>query len=238
MKLLLFSFLILVCPDIYSQNIQLHWDLRHTIDPVVNPKNFPSFSFEYFKNTDSIRQGSFMLKLEYRLDGRNSNPGQVFTQVSQSFRFWKPKINLSVTYSGGLGVNSDFYGYYIPNSFGLGPAVTFQVEGTWIASSAYFRVNVFDRPSYDPQLTIWFGRNLFNYCVYVSGSFVFWTQNNNQGSEATMNLTGKKFAFFGDPQFWFKIKKGFSAGSKINVYYNLLNSRIQFYPSLGLKYQF
>jgi len=103
MKYLLCSALILLTGTLLSQNIQLHYDLRHSLDEKLNPKNFPSFSFEYFKNIDTLNNGSFLFKLDSRLDGKNSNMGQVFTQISQSIKFWKPKIYLSVTYSGGLG---------------------------------------------------------------------------------------------------------------------------------------
>ena len=240
MKYLLCSALILLGVTVFSQNIQLHYDFRHSLDPKLNPKNFPSFSFEYFKNIDTLGSGSFLLKLDSRLDGKKNNTGQVFTQVSQSIKFWKPKIYLSFTYSGGLGVTSTNFGYYLSNSFGIGPACTFQWNGAWISACAYFRVNVFDKPSYDPQVTLWFGKGLLNYKIYFAGSFVFWSQNRNQGDDATRDLRGKKIAFFGDPQIWFRIKNGFSAGSKINVYYHLLsdNNQIQFYPTLGLKYQF
>jgi Domain of unknown function (DUF5020) len=239
MKYLLCSALILLTMPVFPQNIQLHYDLRHSLDPNLNPKNFPSFSFEYFKNIDTLNNGSFLLKLDSRLDGKKSNMGQVFTQLSQSIKFWKPKIYLSLTYSGGLGVTSTNFGYYLSNSFGIGSAYTFQLNGAWVSVCAYFRVNVFDKPSYDPQATLWFGKGFLNYKIYFAGSFVFWSQNRNQGDDATRDLRGKKIAFFGDPQIWFRIKGGFSAGSKINVYYHLLsdNNQIQFYPTLGLKYQ-
>jgi hypothetical protein len=240
MKYLLCSALILLTGNLLSQNLQLHYDLRHSLDPKLNSKNFPSFSFEYFKNIDTLDHGSFLLKLDSRLDGKESNTGQVFTQISQSIKFWNPKIYLSVTYSGGLGVTTTNYGYYLSNSFGIGPAYTFQWNGAWVSVCTYFRVNMFDKPSYDPQVTLWFGKGFINYKIYIAGSFVFWSQNRNQGDDATRDMRGKKIAFFGDPQIWFRIKNGFSAGSKINVYYHLLsdNSQIKLYPTLGLKYQF
>lgn len=240
MKVLLFSLLLTFSLTVFPQNLQVHWDFRHLIDPTINPKNFPSFNFEYFKNIDTVGSGSFLIKIDSRLDGRRNNTGQVFTQISQSIKFWKPKVYLSVTYSGGLGVTESAFGYYLPNSFGVGPAYSFQFRGAWIATSAYFRINVFDRPSYDPQVTIYFGKGVFNYKIFIAGSFVFWSQNKNQGNDFTKDLEGKKIAFFGDPQIWFKIRNGFSAGSKINVYYHVLtdNDQIQFYPTLGMKYQF
>lgn len=223
-----------------SQSLQLRYDLRHWTDPSLNPENFPALSFEYFKNIDTLGSGSFLLKFDAQLDGRKNNIGQTFTQITQTIKFWKPKIYLSFTYSGGLGVTTSSYGYYISNSFGIGPAYTFQWKGAWISTGLFFRYSAFDKPSYDSQLNVYFGKGYFNYRLFTAGSFVFWTENRNRGDENTSGFKGKKFAFYGDPQLWIKIKKGLSAGSRVSVYYHVLSTdnRIQFYPSLGLKYQF
>ncbi len=240
MKLLSFSaFLFLTLPGL-SQNFQLHYDFRHFIDPKLNSKNFPTLSFEYFKNVDTTGTGSFLFKLQSDLNGKNNNIGQSFMQVSQSLRFWKPKVYLSLNYSGGLGVTLTSDGFYISNSFGLGISFPFQWKGAWFATNLLLRYNSFEKPSYDPQLTFYFGKGFIHYKIFTSGSFVFWTENKNQGNEYTINLSGKKFAFFGDPQIWIRIKNGFSVGSRINIYYNLLDgdNQIQLYPTLGTRYQF
>jgi Domain of unknown function (DUF5020) len=223
-----------------SQNLQIHYDFRHSLDHKLNAKNFPSFSFEYFKLIDTLGTGSFLLKVQADLSGKHQNVGQVFTQVSQSLRFWKPKIFLYLNYSGGIGVTPSAFGFYIPNSYGIGISYPFQWKGAWLAVNILFRYNAFDRPSYDPQLTFYFGKGISNYRFFVSGSFVFWTQNRNQGDAYTQHLKKKKFAFFGDPQFWVNIKNGFSVGSRINVFHHLLTegNQVQFYPTLGIKYQF
>lgn len=240
MKNSILSLFILFTIPVMSQNLQVHYDLRHSTDPELNKKNFPTFSFEYFKDIDTVGTGSFLLKMDVNLDGKNNNVGQVFTQISQSLKFWKPKVYLSVNYSGGLGVTATSYGYYISNAFGIGASYPFQWKGAWVAAALSFRVNVFDEPSYDPQFTLYFGRGFINYKIFAGGSFVFWTENKDQGNDYTKDLSGKKFAFFGDPQVWIKIKKGFSVGSRINVYYHLLSDDnvMQFYPTLGAKVQF
>jgi hypothetical protein len=240
MKILLFSAFLFLRISGFSQNLQLHYDIRHKIDSGINPINFPTFSFEYFKNIDSINKGSFLLKLQADLNGKNNNVGQVYTQISQSVKFWKPKVFLLLNYSGGLGVTSDFSGYYLANSYGLGVSYPFQWKGAWFSANLIFRYEAFNKASYDPQLTLYFGKGFFNYRVFTGGSFVFWTENRNQGNDYTKDLKGKKFAFFGDPQIWFKIQNGFSIGSRINLYYHLLTSdnKVQIYPTVGVKNQF
>lgn len=240
MKLVLFSVFIAFSTLAFSQNLQIHYDFRHTIDPDKNPGNYPSFSFEYFKNIDTLGTGSFLMKLQADLNGKNNNIGQVYSQLSQSLRFWKPKIYLSLNYSGGLGVTPSAFGYYLFNAYGAGISIPFQLHGAWVATSLIIRCTAFDIPSYDPQLTIYFGRGFLNYRIFTAGSFVIWTQNKNQGNESTKDLHGKKFAFFGDPQFWFRIKNNLSVGTRMNVYFHIysMESKVQLYPTIGLKYQF
>jgi hypothetical protein len=240
MKFLLLQALMIITLTGWSQNLQLHYDFRHSIDPKLNPKNFPMFSFEYFREIDTSGTGSFLLKLQTDLSGKNNNVSQVFSQLTQTIKFWKPKVYLGFNYSGGLGVTSSSTGFYLVNSLGIGVSYPFQWKGAWVATNLLFRYSAFDSPSYDPQLTVYFGKGFFNYRLFLAGSFTFWTENKNQGNDYTRGLTGKKFAFFGDPQIWYTIRKGFSIGSRTSVFYNLLgeNKQIQFYPTIGVKYQF
>ena len=235
----LIFFLILTLEG-WSQNLQLHYDFRHSIDPELNTRNFSTLSFEYFKLIDTVGTGSFLLKVQADLNGKHANIGQVFTQVSQTLRFWKPKIYLSLNYSGGLGVTPSSFGYYIANAYGIGISYPFQWKDTWLSANVQVRYTAFDKTSYDPQLTFYFGKGINKYRYFVAGSFVFWTQNRNQGDDFTRNLKGKKFAFFGDPQFWLNVKNGFSIGSKINVFHHALSEgkEIQLYPTIGIKNQF
>jgi hypothetical protein len=240
MKFLIFSLLLAGFIPTFSQNFQVHYDFRHSIDPDVNKNNFPSFTFEYFRNIDTLGTGSFLFKMQADLKGTKGNAGQIFTQVSQTLRFWKPKIYLSLNYSGGLGVTATAFGFYIPNSLGVGISYPFQWHGAWLATNVLYRYNAFQQPSYDPQFTFYFGKGFCNYRIFVAGSIVSWTQNRDQGDDFTRNLRGKKLAFFGDPQIWIKIRNGFSMGSRVNVFYHLITekNKIQLYPTVGMKYQF
>lgn len=224
----------------FSQNLQLHYDMRHTIDPELNPENFPSLSFEYFKLLDTVKTGSFLLKLQSDFKGKKKNMAQVFVQLSHSIKFWKAPVYMHFNYSGGLGATDGNFGFYIPSSYGVGVSYPFQWKGGFFATNLILRYNSFEAPSYDPQFTFYFGRGIKNYKFFTAGSFVFWTENRNRGDDQTKNLSGKKFAFFGDPQIWVNFKNGISAGTRINVFYHLLTERdrVQYYPTIGLKYQF
>ena len=67
-----------------------------------------------------------------------------------------------------------------------------------------------------------------------------YTQNKNLGDSYTSNLSGKRIAFFGEPQIWFKINNGLAVGSKINLYYHVLTSDdlVQVYPTAAVRFKF
>jgi hypothetical protein len=67
--------------------------------------------------------------------------------------------------------------------------------------------------------------------------FSIWTENKDHGDELTKNLKGKRFFFFVEPQFWFKINNALAAGSKVNMYYHILmtGNVLQVYPTIGIR---
>ena len=60
-----------------GQNVQLHYNFRHTLDPRTSASNYPSVSFEYFKNIDTLESGSFLFKLQADMNGEQKNVNQV-----------------------------------------------------------------------------------------------------------------------------------------------------------------
>jgi hypothetical protein len=233
---------------VLSQQLQLHYDLRHTVDPGHTTKNFPALYFEYFRpaTPDSVygivRPGSFLLKIQSEFSGERNNTGQFYMQVSQAFRLWKPRIFMQVQYNGGLGIaEPGSYGYYLTNAFSVGAAYNFQSRNiAFFNVYASYKYTAFKKPSHDvisAFFWLWF---FSNYRLSLTGNIVIWTENKNHGDPSTSTMTGKKFSLFGDPQIWFKLYKGLSAGSKSNVYYHILseNNDFRVYPSVAVRYQF
>lgn len=221
-----------------AQNVQLHYDFRHTLDPELNEKNFPIISFEYFKEFDSL--GSFLFKAQSFLNGENNNMGETFIQLSQSLKFWKPGVFLSLNYSGGLGVTTTHFGYHISNAYATGIALPFEWKGAYFTLNVQYRYTAFNTASHDAQLILYVWKGMLDYRLVLAGGIVSWTENRNQGTDFTSHLSGKKFAFFGDPQLWYRIKGGFSLGTRVNLYYNLLGEKndLKIYPTLGMQYKF
>ena len=221
-----------------AQNVQLHYDFRHTLDPGLNEKNFPMVSFEYFKEFDSL--GSFLFKAQSFLNGKKYNVGETFIQFSQSLKFWNPTAFLSLNYSGGLGVAGTGFGYHISSAYAVGIAVPLEWKGVYLTWNAQYRYTAFHTASHDVQLIFYLWKGMLDYRLVLAGSIVSWTENRNQGTEFTSHLSGKKFAFFGDTQLWYQLEGGFSLGTRINLYYNVLGGESNFkvYPTLGMQYKF
>ncbi|MBW8770758.1 MAG: DUF5020 family protein, partial [Gemmatimonadetes bacterium] len=116
----------------HAQDLQLHYDWRHTVDPRNNARNFPALTFKSFK---SLEFGSFLLKLEANLDGRQHNVSQGYLEVSQTVRFWKAPVYLLGEYSGGLGLfDGGGGGFYLANGYHVGVAYPFQLGGGWASA--------------------------------------------------------------------------------------------------------
>lgn len=245
MKYLILLGLIILSPKLFSQNIQLHYDFRHSIDPAHNSQNFPTLYFEYFKSLDSgksfVKPGAFFIKMETDLQGDNDNIGKAFIQASQTFRFWQPKIYLSAQYSGGLGVTDPKqYSYYINNALSIGPSYSFQWLGAYFSSTIYYTYNMLQKSSNDVMLSFYWGKGFWNYKVEFAGDFELYTLNKDLGDALTQNMHGKTVSFFGEPQVWFKIKGNFSMGSKILLYYHVITTQNLFevYPTIAARVKF
>jgi hypothetical protein len=233
----LICFILLSFSSLNSQTLQLHYDCRHSIDPQHFDKNFPTLFFELFKQ-QSI--GSFLLKMQSDLDGKQNNIGKFYMQVSQSLKFWQPKIYLTIQYSGGIGIaEPGQYGFYINNAFSIGTAFSFQWDGAWVSVFLSFTYNVLQIPSHDVLCSFYWGKGFLNYKIEFSGDFNLYTINKNHGDAWTANQHGKRIAFYAEPQLWFNVSKNFSLGSKINIYYHVLTyaNVLQTYPTIAVRYK-
>jgi hypothetical protein len=237
MKYLLFFLVCIISIPLCSQNLQLYYDFRHSLDPKLNPRNYPSLYFEYFKGRDS---GSFLIKVQNDFTGQGNNIGQHYVQVSQTLRFWNPKIYIGAQYSGGLGIaEPGDYSYFITNAFSLGLAHPFRWKEAWFNALIYYTYSTYPRPSKDPLGSFYWGRGFLNYKMEFLGDFEIWTLNKNLGELTTAGQSGKRIYFFAEPQVWVNLNKRFAVGSKINLYYHVLISSnlFQVYPTLAVKYK-
>lgn len=234
--------LLLASVTTFAQSLQLHYDLRHTFDSKHTTQNFPTLYFEYFKNSDTGKiaknLGPFQIKTQADFIGNQSNISQFYMQVFQQFRFWKPKVYINLQYAGGLGVTIPReYSYYIVNTYSAGISFPFKIGSAYLSNDVDFRYSAYQKASHDLSYTFYFWQGLFNYKAEFSGDFTIWTQNRNHGDDLTAGMQGKQLSFFAEPQVWYKINKTFAVGSKVNMYYHVLNASnmVQIYPTAAIR---
>jgi len=220
-----------------QQDLQLHYDWRHTIDPRNNARDFPAVTFKSFK---AMEFGSFLLKLEANLDGAQRNVSKGYVEVSQTLRFWKAPIFALGEYTGGLGLFDEAGGgYYIANAYIAGAAYPFKWNGGWANVSLGYKHTNFRRASHDPQMTLYWGRPLGRRWAFASTG-VYWTQNQNHGDDFTAGLTGKRASFLIENEMWWRAVGLVSVGSEVRVSRNVYatDGRLLVYPTLGVRYLF
>lgn len=244
MKNFVVGCLCLVTVSARSQSVQLHYDMRHWVDPKSAAKNFATLYVEYFKEQDSgqglIKPGSFLFKMEADMMGEKGNIGKAYMQVAQTLRMWRPAIFLHLSYSGGLGLTEPKqYSYYIVNTFQAGAAYNFRWQGAYLSTVLDYKYVPYAKPTNDFIYTLYWWKGLYNYKVEFAGDFSIWTENKDHGDEYTKALTGKRFSFFAEPQLWYSISKKFAAGTKLNMFYhvNTISNVLQAYPTVALKYK-
>ncbi len=242
MKLFLVLSFIFINAKACAQSLQLHYDLRHTIDPKHSAKDYPTLYFEYFRNADTGKipktLGPFLLKTQADLGGSQSNISQVYMQVFQQLRLWKPKLYVNVQYEGGLGVTAPpQYSYYIVNKYSIGINYPFKLGSAFVSSELDLKYAAYQKPSRDLSYSFYFWQGLFHYRAEFSGDLSLWSQNRNHGDELTSGLRSKQISFFAEPQVWYKLRKAVAIGSKINLYYHVLDAsdRLQAYPTIAVR---
>ncbi len=217
-----------------GQTLQLHYDLRKTVDPKRNLKNFPTIYFHYWKGSDS---SSTLFTAQADLEDEKGNIGKFYMQASKGIRIYK-KLLLHLSYSGGVGLtNPREYSYSISNTFQAGLSYAFQWKGVFYAAVLDGKFIPYKKPSIDPIFTLYWWKGLFNYRGEFSGDFSIWTENRNHGDDYTASLKGKKFSLFAEPQAWFRLIKNISAGAKVNCYYHVLTDENIFlaYPTIAIR---
>jgi hypothetical protein len=220
-----------------AQDLQLHYDWRHSVDPRNNARNFPALTFKTFK---ALEFGSFLLKLEANLDGTQHNVSKGYLEVSQTLRFWRAPVYILGEYTGGLGLFDDASGgYYLANAYIVGAAYPFQWNGGWANVSLGYKHTNFPRASHDPQASLYWGRSLSERGAFASTG-VFWAQNRNHGDDVTAGLTGKRGSFLIENEVWWRVVGLVSVGSNVRVSRNVYatDGRLLVYPTLGLRYLF
>ena len=222
---------------VFSQTIQLGYDVRHSIDMQNNKRDFITFSYETYK---SLEYGFLLMKLDADFNGRHNNIGKLYMQISHSLKFWSFPLALYLEYSGGMGfIGHTTAGYHISNSYAIGAAYPFQLMHSWASMSLAYRYANLDNASHDLMFSFWWGKAVHDR-IRITAYIVLWTINKNRGDVLTQHLSGKEFSGIGEPQIWFNINKSFAIGSEVRLYYHVYSysDSLLVYPTFAIKYEF
>lgn len=220
-----------------AQNIQLHYDLRHAVDPNslsdfgsnLHERNYLTATLEWLVND---RLGSTYMFADFDFNGKNSNLGLMYTEINRKFNLGgNCPIQAMVEFNGGLG-----NGFTIPNSYLGGFSYSTMVNRFFFNTYVAYKLNNFHRASHDVQLTIVWSANFCRDKLTFSGFADLWTENRDRNRDSAGG--GKKLVFLSEPQIWYNIVPKFAVGSEVELSYNFVKEAFKVYPTLAVKYTF
>lgn len=232
-----------VVPSHAEVSVDALYDLRHTTDPAENANNFPVIELKVFF---PLSFGSFLMKEEIDLDGANRNASQIYTELSQSFKLGGLKVGhlplfAHIGYSGGLGVFGNATGgYYIRNAYNVGLEYPFEARKAFCNVFAALRRTSLAQPSYDPMVSVYTGKYLFNYKLLIANSLEAWTTSYDQAKTPTQPRAGKYASWEIESEVWYKVAKNLSVGTYTRTTRNVyaISNRWVVFPSFGVRFAF
>lgn len=231
MRKIFFTLFVFIACEIYSQNLQLHYDFGEE-------RKYFTTTVEMFK-PDEYGATFFFIDFDYNFPGNNSISLAYF-ELARYISLYK-KLSLTVQYNDGIVVSG---GTPLNNAFTL--------NQTWLGGISYpvdigFATVVTDllfRKTYgsdvpDGQITLaWF-------IPFLEGKFSFsgfldvWSQDKLLRAQIASS-GDKEVVFLTEPQIWYNFTNHLSAGTEIEISNNFLpfQDKVQVNPTLALKWTF
>jgi len=221
--------------NIYSQNIQLHYDFGKQSDGLK--RQFLVGTFEIFK-PDSSGYTFFFTDMEFNSEDRPRGASLAYFEISRTFTFPFFKnhnilknLMLHAEYNDGLAI------------FPLDTLITgTNLAAAWLGGIEYgivkggLSLNAMLMYKYtriskapDAQFTLSWYYPLMEGKITLTGYFDLWSQDNGEGKKIPV--------FYSEPQVWFYMTKKLAVGSEFKISKNFIpgSSRIEVFPTLGLR---
>lgn len=245
----IFSLAILMAAfvSISAQNIQLHYDLGHSLYKELTNRQSVTTTVEMFK-ADKLGSTYFFTDLDYHGDGMMG----AYWEISREFNISKNKrFAAHIEYNGGV-TSGETEGWYNGNRFQhavlVGPAynwhssdfsTTFSLQTMYkyYFKNAHANLDAF----HGFQLTGVWSHTFANGLCTFSGFADLWRNPNVRG----------KLIFLSEPQFWFNLNtlKGMdgvnlSVGSEVELSNNFVfdetgrNDKFYAIPTVAMKWSF
>lgn len=152
-KTILMCCLWLFSTSVFAQNLQLHYDFRHTLHSKHEANNYFTSTFEMFKPD---KWGSTFLFVDFNYNQDQGNIGLAYWEIARDIKIASSPIMAHVEYNGGVG-NDNFSGFSIANAYMVGPSYAFSHKKTNIGTYLAYKYIAFEKISHDVQWTLtWF----------------------------------------------------------------------------------
>jgi len=237
--ILAFMFLALGTTCLNAQNLQLHFDPRHSLyGNDAAPVNFITATFEMYKPD---KWGSTFMFADFDFSYNDRNIGLVYTEIARDFKIGNFPLMPHIEYNGGIGLARDTeFGFTIPNAYLAGASYSFKLGSFFMGTYLAYKLNAFDKKSNDVQWTVNWNGNLFNDKLTLSGFMDLWSENKDR--TGTSGKSGKKAVLLSEPQIWYNFMPNFSMGSEVELSYNFVKAQEQnrFFvcPTIAAKWNF
>ena len=228
-----------------AQNVQLHYDLGHSLNSELSNRPSVTTTVEMFK-PDSWGSTFFFIDIDYFHDG----VAGAYWEIAREFNVTKNKMFAAhVEYDGGVASSQlDNMSTRFQHAFLVGPAwnwhsgdfsKTFSLQAMY---KYHFKgQHAYNRPFSSFQATAVWGVNFAQGLCTFSGFMDFWYDQNVRGN----------WIFISEPQFWFNLNslKGWnninlSLGSEVEISNNFVwdkngrNDKFYVIPTLAAKWTF
>lgn len=238
-KLCLLAIIIVTSTSIFSQNLQLHYDTRHSLyGNKVSQTDYLTATFEMFKPD---KWGHTFMFADIDLNFNKMNPGLAYAEIARAFKIKDFPIMPHIEYNGGLGlVKGTNGGFSIPSSYMAGAQYPFRLGEFNMGTYVVYKLNAFNKLSHDAQWTVTWNATLANGKLSLAGFADLWSEDKQftEGPDAK----GKKLVFLSEPQIWYNITEHVSIGSEIELSYNFVNkfyeSKFYAIPTIATKWNF
>lgn len=229
---LLFAFF-----SVEAQNLQLHFDPRHSIYGDEHfSTNYLTATFEMFKPDP---WGSTFMFVDADFNLSKGNVGLMYTEIARDFKINNFPLMPHIEYNGGLGLfeidDKLGGGYSIPNAYLAGFSYPFQLGNAFMSTYVAYKYNAFKEVSHDVQWTLTWVANLLNNKLTLSGFADVWTENKNPMD----GDSDKKVIFLSEPQIWYNATEHFSLGGEVEISSNFAGRDRTFVcPTVAMKWNF
>ncbi len=238
-KLSMLVVAIAVSMTAFAQNLQLHYDTRHSLyGDKVSQSNYFTATFEMFK-PDKWGQTFMFIDFDFNFDKKS--PGLAYAEIARAFKIGDFPLMPHIEYNGGLGiVKGTNAGFSVPSSYLAGAQYPFQLGNFFMGTYVAYKLNAFPKNSHDVQWTLTWTSTLANGKVSLAGFADVWSEDKQFSEQASAK--GKKIIFLSEPQLWYNVTENFSLGTEVELSYNFVNkfSENKFYaiPTLATKWNF